>query len=144
MLISDDAAPARLICYQNTLIQVLLSCANDLSFQVMTILVSIERPVVSANLRLHRGSSAARRHPLTARPAVLEARGSLNADHAGKASSAAAVRMIKLTETRVQVGASGGAVMPRADSCSLPAGRLRSGIGCRLRLETGRGPETPA
>ena len=45
---------------------------------------------------------------------------------------AAAVRMIELTETRVQVGASGGAVMPRADSCSLPAGRLRSGIGCRF------------
>ena len=59
MLISDDAAPARLICYQNTLIQVLLSCANDLSFQVMTISVSIERAAVSANLRLHRASSAA-------------------------------------------------------------------------------------
>jgi hypothetical protein len=49
MLISEDAATAGLICYQNTLIQVLLSCANDLSFQVMTISVSIGRPVVSAN-----------------------------------------------------------------------------------------------
>jgi hypothetical protein len=84
MLISDDAATAGLICYQNTLIQVLLSCANDLSFQVMTTSVPIERPVVSANLRLHRTSSAARRQPSTARHAALEARGSLNADHAGK------------------------------------------------------------
>jgi hypothetical protein len=102
---------AGLIRYHNTLIQVLLSCANDLSFQVMAISVSIERAGVSANLRLHRGSSAARRHPPTAQ-SVLEARGSLNADHAGKASTRRRGAHDRADRDAYK-GCIGGAVMPR-------------------------------